>query len=73
MKEIIGILIAVLAGIGIAAIVIKTVVVPRDTNKEIIDVIYSPKDSSWHLDIATDKDTVEVPVNAQTAAKFIRK
>lgn len=39
----------------------------------VTDVIYNPKDSSWHLDIATDKDTVEVPVDAQTAAKFTRR
>lgn len=39
----------------------------------VTDVIYSPKDSSWHLDIKAGKDTVEVPVNAETAAKFINK
>lgn len=44
-----------------------------DNENRVTDVIYSPKDSSWHLDIKAGKDTVEVPVNVQIAAKFINK
>lgn len=59
--------------IGICTIWLLNTYLPVKRVDKVTDIIYNPKDSSWHLDIATGKDTVEVPVNAQTAAKFINK
>lgn len=59
--------------IGICTIGLLNTCLPVKRIDKVTDVIYNPKDSSWHLDIVTGKDTVEVPINAITAAKFIHK